>query len=339
MIEAGFEQTVDKDIVIGKTDYDFFPKDVADEYRKNDIEVMETGRMITHEEKVSLPHGGSLTQMSVKRPLYDDNKQVIGVVGNTVDITAEKEAELLKRQVKVEQEKTQLMTSLLGSIAHELRTPLSTVELSIDVLADDVGGLVSSDEGKRLVPEVVQANFEELPVKMKRSILSCFLIIDMLLMNTREGSIPASDLKLLSIKQVVNDALSEYPLLADDKSILHVSLESDFHFKGNLLLTKHILFNLLKNAFYFVRAKGSGEIWITLRPGNEYNVLVFRDSGTGISQDLLPKIFDRFSSKRDKGTGLGLYYCKWVMTSYGGDITCQSKEGEYTEFHLCFPAV
>ena len=57
----------------------------------------------------------------------------------------------------------------------------------------------------------------------------------------------------------------------------------------------------------------------------------------GISVNVLKSLFQSFHSHSKSGTGLGLAFCKMTMESYGGNITCNSKEGEYTEFVLSFP--
>ncbi|MCD6047757.1 MAG: Aerobic respiration control sensor protein ArcB [Gammaproteobacteria bacterium] len=100
MQSANLEHNLEKDAVIGKTDYDFFPKEVADAYRKNDLEVMNKGIEITSEEGVSLPDGSKLIQLSSKRPLHDEKNNIIGVIGNTVDITHLKKIEAELREAK-----------------------------------------------------------------------------------------------------------------------------------------------------------------------------------------------------------------------------------------------
>lgn len=77
----------DRSDVIGKSDYQLFSKETADEYRKNDLEVMMNKVEITREEVNNLPNGETLVQHSAKRPLWDKDGNVVGVVGNTVDIS------------------------------------------------------------------------------------------------------------------------------------------------------------------------------------------------------------------------------------------------------------
>jgi signal transduction histidine kinase len=145
---------------------------------------------------------------------------------------------------------------------------------------------------------------------------------------------------------------------------------SDFHYVGDPVLTEHILFNLLKNSLRAIHNAGKGTITITLKPrvaagaiatttGGAVkaaakirastkssaerectiNQLIFRDTASGVNKEFLVKMFSQFSSQMttDGGTGVGLAFCKTVMQSYGGDIICNSVDGEYTEFVLSFP--
>ncbi len=71
----------------------------------------------------------------------------------------------------------------------------------------------------------------------------------------------------------------------------------------------------------------------------DFNRLRFTDTGTGIAPDVLPHVFDEFYSGKPKGhgTGMGLPFCRRVMTGLGGDIQCRSRPGEFTEILLRFP--
>lgn len=82
-----------KEAFIGKTDYDFFSKKVADQYRKDDLEVMATEKELSVEGFVPLPKEGTITQLLTKRPLYSEGGKVVGVVGNVIDITELKSME------------------------------------------------------------------------------------------------------------------------------------------------------------------------------------------------------------------------------------------------------
>jgi signal transduction histidine kinase len=142
-----------------------------------------------------------------------------------------------------------------------------------------------------------------------------------------------------SMKSLINNALKEYPFLKRERSYIHwePNANSDFRYFGNKDLTKNVLFNLIKNALRAIKEYDKGEIFITLKSNEKYHYLLFKDTGMGINKEHLRGLFQQFDSHTEGGTGLGLAFCKMVMNSYGGNIACESQQGEYTEFALSFP--
>lgn len=93
-INVGLEDSnADQDAILGKTDYDIFSHHIADQYHENDLEVIQHGKEISREEVFSLNNSVRLVQLSQKRLLRDEAGHIIGVVGNTVDITDRKKME------------------------------------------------------------------------------------------------------------------------------------------------------------------------------------------------------------------------------------------------------
>ncbi|MGD9153089.1 MAG: PAS domain-containing protein [Gammaproteobacteria bacterium] len=128
MESVGLESEINIDDIIGKTDYDLFPKETADRYRKYDLEVLKTGKEISNEEPVTLPNGRILIQLSTKRPLRNEKKEIIGIIGNTVDITYQKEIEQSLREAKEQaEEASRVKTSFIRNMEHDIRTPFNGV--------------------------------------------------------------------------------------------------------------------------------------------------------------------------------------------------------------------
>jgi signal transduction histidine kinase len=91
-----------------------------------------------------------------------------------------------------------------------------------------------------------------------------------------------------------------------------------------------VLFNLLKNALHYLPEKPGSHITIRLHCGDNGNTLCFRDTGPDIAPQQLATLFDSFSTTGKKGdAGLGLAFCKRVMSAFGGDIRCRSVLDEY----------
>ncbi|WP_267256344.1 PAS domain-containing protein [Coxiella endosymbiont of Ornithodoros maritimus] len=118
--------------VIGKTNYELFKKETADEFRKNDLEVMKKGKMIAREEVNIFLSGERISQLSTKRPLLDEKGNIVGIVGNTIDITRLKSIEAELRQVKEIAEQAKLVkTEFMRNMEHDIRTPFNGVCVGI----------------------------------------------------------------------------------------------------------------------------------------------------------------------------------------------------------------
>lgn len=160
------------------------------------------------------------------------------------------------------------------------------------------------------------------------------------------GKLDTKDFKRYSIMKNIEETLEQYPFKSGERELITVETGKDFEYEGNPVLTNHILYNLIKNALRAIKNAEKGNITIYLKTeckklgtNTKYNKLIFKDTATGISKEFLLKMFKLFESQMTAqgGTGVGLAFCKNIMTSYGGDITCDSVEGEYTEFVLSFP--
>jgi len=168
-------------------------------------------------------------------------------------------------------------------------------------------------------------------------------IIDMLLINSGGTRVVPSEFQRQSVRGCVEAALARYPFASEEEADkVHWIDGPDFDFRGSEILLTHVLFNLLKNALYYIAVAGKGEVFIwveaTAAGGNR---LFFMDTGQGVPAHLLPRIFDRFftSMETGRGSGIGLSFCRMVMEGFGGGIECESVHGEFTRFVLTFPGV
>ncbi|MCG8339692.1 MAG: ATP-binding protein, partial [Cytophagales bacterium] len=112
---------------------------------------------------------------------------------------------------------------------------------------------------------------------------------------------------------------------------VHIDIREDFKFRGSKYYLIHALYQLIKNVHKHAGVECEIEIW------TEDYKLHFRDNGRGISKEKLSHIFEHFYSIDKSGTGVGLAFCKLVMDTFGGSISCETEKGKYTEFILSFP--
>ncbi len=254
------------------------------------------------------------------------------------------ELERLKAQEKANEDKFKMMQSVGASIAHELRTPLRAIISGIIGIEKYLPILLKNYDQVKvlgLVQDVIPAKQIDLLHKVLANLKaegeSANVIIDMFLMKIREAIASTLVTNKLSIATCVNEALNRYVFQKNEKDLIEYNATNEFIFSGDTILTEHILFNLLKNALYYIAKAKKGKIYIYFKRINEWNELCFKDTGFGIVADDLPYIFDKFYSKTEGGVGIGLSFCKMAMEWMGGKITCESVAGEYTEFILYFP--
>ncbi|ASQ45052.1 CAI-1 autoinducer sensor kinase/phosphatase CqsS [Legionella clemsonensis] len=246
----------------------------------------------------------------------------------------------------LQQQRLAGMAAAAGMIAHELRTPLLGIKSGAKAMAHYLPPLfqayyVAKHHGL-LDSSIRETRLQQLKVVSERIISEidyANTIIDMLLIKAgRENSLENCALEVCSMADCLKEALSRYPFKSNQERSL-VNFQGDFVFIGSKLLMQHVLFNLLKNALYVIATAQRGEITIWTEIGEKYNTLYFKDSAKGMSSQQLSKLFNHFYTTTFMGTGLGLSFCKLVMSRFGGDIRCEAEEGNYTQFLLFFPVI
>jgi len=250
----------------------------------------------------------------------------------------------------VAREKLAAITSAVGTMAHELRTPMLGIRSGARGLQNYLPAIFEGFDMARAhglpVKRIRTAHYREMHSVLDRIHTEAEytnVILDMLLVNSSRTTIDETSFEVSSVGACVQTALERYPFHSvRERELVHWDASADFRFYGSPLLMVHVLFNLLKNALYFLARADAGDIriWAEREPGGAHR-LYFRDTGPGIHPDVLPRIFERFYSAmpNGQGTGIGLAFARMVMTSFGGDIRCHSVVGRYTEFVMLFPAV
>lgn len=240
-------------------------------------------------------------------------------------------------------EKEEYLKLLSGAIAHELRTPLLSIALGVTAIKEQSQMILDVDcpEHNIKFPDTM-ANHHKLEILNKllnnvcQTIKESSSIIDMFLIKLK-ADLSDEELSKCSMQGCIVKALKDYPLTDYERGLIVWQEIPNFYFKGNEMLMVHVLLNLLKNSLYYVKAANKGKIYISLASKNDSNILRFKDTGKGISKNIIGNIFRKFYSKTQHGTGIGLSFCKLVMDIFGGLIECKSQEGKFTEFTLHFP--
>jgi len=249
----------------------------------------------------------------------------------------------------IEHAKLSAMASVGTTIAHELRTPFLGMRALAEGIRNFLPSLVRSHElaVERSLPveRIRLSHLDGLKKSLDRicgELDFSNAVVDMLLINSSEHPVKESEFARFPARMCVEDAVQRYPFTTEgERALVIISPGEDFEIDAPRILIVHVLFNLLKNALYYVRKAGRGDIHISLRRGDTVNEMVVEDTGTGIPIQNLKRIFERFftTTETGHGAGIGLSFCQLVMNGVGGRIRCESEYGVYTKFTMEFPKV
>jgi signal transduction histidine kinase len=244
----------------------------------------------------------------------------------------------------LQQQRLKGMAAAAGMIAHELRTPLLGIKSGGQALERYLPSLFDAYEkaveNKLVTRKIRKGHMNSLKLiasRISSEIYYANTIIDILLIKAgRENALQSCTLETCNIEQCLKNAIQRYPFQSQHERRL-ISWGGNFDFLGSNLLMEHVLFNLMKNALYFIAMMQKGTVEIWAEECGRVNKLHFKDTAKGIAAEETSKLFSHFHTTTLMGTGIGLSFCKLVMLRFGGDIVCQSIEGSYTEFVLTFP--
>jgi PAS domain S-box-containing protein len=329
--------------MIGKTDLDLpgEPEEIK-KFIENDRWVIDHRESLEKEES-SIVDGHVITFLSQKMPLLDMQGHCIGVIGVSLDITDKKEREKLEIDNQALNKAKETMRFWAGAIAHEIRTPLFSLAMMGDAMGNFVAEMKRQEAlfaDQPAMQKWVQ-RMEKIPSNIAEVIKGMNHFVDMSLMKISPERPKMYELKPLDLNAMLNEVMKGYPFKPrgekSERELVHLNTAYNFKFQGEETLFKHLLYNLMKNALYFIREAGKGEIFIETREEQDFNLLIFKDTGPGIPAENVEHLFKAFFSRSQNGTGVGLSLCKTIMQEFGGSIACESVFGEYTTFLMRFP--
>jgi PAS domain S-box-containing protein len=307
---------------VGKTDFDVHPYDEAAEKRLMDIEVYQQKKVI-HDVLENLDDKGHVVILDRKKVLVEHRDFSPIILNIEWDIT---ELELTKRELTAAKEKAErsdrFKSSFLANMSHEIRTPLNAIVGFSRIIAD----CDNIDERKEYY-SIVEANNERL-LGLINEILDLSKI-ESGIVDFSIGPVNLFDL----CKEIYNAHIFRCP---QGVELVFEKYEPDLVITSDKNRLFQVYSNLIGNAFKFV-STGSVKFGYSLE--NKLVKFYVTDSGTGIAEDKINKIFDRFVKGENsiQGTGLGLSICKTIIDRLGGNISVESTLGIGTTFTFTLP--
>lgn len=327
----GMGTTLDK--VLGKSPYDFYPEEIAKHILDHHELVMQTEQILSQEEFINnLSTGQPVYAKALKVPLYDDNGNVTGIIGTSIDITAEKEAESLRlEKLQLENqahrnalEHQEKITLFARKVAHDINSPLAALKIMMDECTE--------------LPEIKLIPLNQILNRLTEISRNLLDINDSKPLNVNREQVRPT---------VVYAQLAE---LLTEKRVRFLSEKVVFKLQADVLAKSALtqiqagqfnraFSNLINNAVDALADTPWGEISIEVKAENDEVVVTLQDNGKGMSSGQIAKIMSRegFTEGKKNGHGLGLQQV-WDMLDFNsGKLHIDSVIGRGTTIRIAFP--
>jgi PAS domain S-box-containing protein len=333
---AGLAGVQNPNDLLGNTDYDYFPQEVAATFFSDEQAIIRSGRpMVNREEKAVDSEGNAKWLLTSKVPWRDPHGQMIGIIGIGRDITEHKRAgDVLREAKEAAEAANRAKSEFLANMSHEIRTPMNGIMGMTELVLDT-----------ELDPE--QREYLNLAKMSADSLLA--LINDILDYSKIEAGKLEIDAIDFNLADSVGNTMKTLSLRAHQKGLelaFEIGPEVPDALVGDPGRLRQIIVNLVGNAIKFTE---QGEVVLhanveSRKQGEIRLHFTVTDTGIGVPVEKQTAIFEAFNqadgsmTRKYGGTGLGLTISSRLVKLMGGQIWVESEPGKGSRFHFtaCF---
>ncbi|HTU64998.1 MAG TPA: ATP-binding protein [Steroidobacteraceae bacterium] len=339
---------VNPDDLIGKTDFDFFPREMAEKFFADEQALIQSGEALYDLEEVAYDktRGMNRVILTSKVPLRDADGNLTGIVGTGYDITERKAAE--ERMANAERHES--IGRLAGGVAHEINTPIQYLSDSVKFIGEGVQELLEYVDKlhathKTEANDDVEYLREELPPALKRVADGLGRIAEIVRSLKDFSHADQNEMGRVDLNRAINSTLviarSEYAAVADVETEFTPLPDVTCH--GGQI--NQVVLNLIVNAADAItevvgRTGCRGRIVVRTKLDGDHVRVEIEDTGGGIPESIRGRVFDPFFTTKDvgKGTGQGLSIARNVIVKgHHGSLDFVTESGVGTTFTVRLP--
>jgi PAS domain S-box-containing protein len=323
---------VTREQALGKTDFELFPREIAEQYRTNDLAAMMTGKLTEAEERVMGPSGERLV-LSKKVPLISSDGKIEGMCGISTDITDLRQTELALREAVLNLEgerdnKLMNIEAVTASITHEVRQPLAAIAMNGGAALQFLERVPLDIDRARAILNQMLGDCHRVS-EVFDTIRALFRRVD----QKREPTF---------VNEIVVDVLqSMRGELEDHRVTTETELAPELQrVDGHRNQLRQVIFNLIHNAIESMdNTTNRSRVLrvITKSQDSDAIIVAVEDSGPGINPKDLDSIFDPFITTKPDGIGLGLAICRMIVERHDGKLSASSDGENGARFQLVLP--
>ena len=240
-------------------------------------------------------------------------------------------------QDAAESERTQAVTALAAGVAHEIGNPLNSFSIQLQLMRRRIEGLMSEVKPRRGKVSVAQEDLSGLRGSVEiasREVERLDGILKQFLSAVRPS---AAQMRPVEINRLVRESADFFKAeIADRELLLEMELAKGLPpVQADPDQIKQVFFNLITNAVHAMRTRGI--LHLSTRSAPDGVVVAVRDTGGGISEDVMARLFEPYYTTKSSGTGLGLVIVRRIVHEHGGTIEMDSRVGRGTEVRVKLP--